>query len=154
MTDPARPVLPTPTSPIERIFPTLTGAQVARIAAHGSVRRIQRGEVLFEAGDPVVPFFVVTAGQIEIVRPSNAGEMLVAVHGPGQFTGEVNMLSGRRALARGRATEAGAVIAMDRERLLALVQTDSELSDIIMRAFLLRRVELIAHGIGDVVVVG
>ncbi len=154
MTEPARPVLPTPTAPIERIFPTLTRGQVARIEAHGSVRRIQRGEVLFEAGDPVVPFFVVTAGQIEIVRPSSAGEMLVAVHGPGQFTGEVNMLSGRRSLARARATEPGAVIALDREQLLALVQTDSELSDIIMRAFLLRRVELIAHGIGDVVVVG
>ncbi len=154
MTEPARPVPLTPTAPIERIFPTLTQAQVARIAAHGSVRRIRPGEVLFEAGDPVVPFFVVTAGQIEIVRPSSAGETLVAVHGPGQFTGEVNMLSGRRALARGRVTEPGTVVALDRERLLALVQTDSELSDIIMRAFLLRRVELIAHGIGDVVVVG
>ncbi len=154
MTEPARPVPLTPTAPIERIFPTLTRAQVARIAAHGSVRTIRPGEVLFEAGDPVVPFFVVTAGQVEIVRPSDAGETLVAVHGPGHFTGEVNMLSRRRSLARARASEPGEVIALDREQLLALVQTDSNLSDIIMRAFLLRRVELIAHGIGDVVVVG
>jgi thioredoxin reductase (NADPH) len=154
MTEPTRPVPPTPTAPIERIFPTLTPAQIARITAHGSVRTIQRGEVLFEAGDPAVPFFVVTAGQVEIVRLSAAGETLIAVHGPGQFTGEVSMLSGRPALARGRMAEPGAVIALDREQLLALVQTDSELSDIILRAFLLRRVELIAHGIGDVVVVG
>ncbi len=154
MTEPARPVPLTPTAPIERIFPTLTPAQVARIAAHGSVRTIRPGEVLFEAGDPVVPFFVVTAGQVEIVRPSDAGETLVAVHGPGHFTGEVNMLSRRRSLARARASEPGEVIALDHEQLLALVQTDSDLSDIIMRAFLLRRVELIAHGISDVVVVG
>ena len=59
------------------------------------------------------------------------------MHGPGQFTGEVNMLSGRRALVRSRATEAGEVIELDREHLLALVQTDSELGEIIMRAFIM-----------------
>ena len=64
------------------------------------------------------------------------------------------MLSGRPALVRARASEAGEVIELDREQLLALVQTDSELSEIIMRAFILRRVELIAHGLGDVVLVG
>ena len=64
------------------------------------------------------------------------------------------MLSGRPALVRTRAIEAGEVIEMDREQLLALVQTDSEISEIIMRAFILRRVELIAHGLGDVVLLG
>jgi thioredoxin reductase (NADPH) len=136
------------------MFPTLTPAQIARIAAHGRVRQFQRGEVLVEAGAQVVPFFVVVSGRIEAVRPSGATEALVAVHGPGQFTGEVNMLSGRRALVRSRATEAGEVIELDREHLLALVQTDSELSELFMRAFILRRVELIAHGLGDVALVG
>ena len=46
------------------------------------------------------------------------------------------------------------MIELDRDHLLALVQTDSELSELIMRAFILRRVELIAHGLGDVVLVG
>ena len=64
------------------------------------------------------------------------------------------MLSGRRGLVRMRAGEPGAVIEVEREHVLALVQTDSELSEIFLRAFLLRRVELIAHGFGDVVLVG
>ena len=64
------------------------------------------------------------------------------------------MLSGRPALVRARASESGEVIELDHEHLLALVQTDSELSEIIMRAFIIRRVELIAHGLGDVVLVG
>ena len=64
------------------------------------------------------------------------------------------MLSGRPALFRSRASEAGEVIELDRQQLLALVQTDSELSELIMRAFILRRVELIVHGLGDVVLVG
>jgi thioredoxin reductase (NADPH) len=136
------------------MFPTLTSAQIARIAVHGRVRSIQRGEVLVQAGDRVVPFFVVTGGQVEVVRPSGTGEVLVAVHDPGQFTGEANMLSGRPGFVQMRASESGQVIEVDRERLLSLIQTDSELSDILMRAFVLRRVELIAHGLGDVVLVG
>ena len=154
MTDGAVPLALTLPSGIERMFPTLTPAQVERIAAHGRVRSIQAGEVLVEPGQQIVPFFVVKAGRVEIVRPSATSETLVIVYGPGQFTGEVNMLSGRPAILRVRASEAGEVIEVARERLLALVQTDSELSELIMRAFIVRRVELIAHGLGDVVLVG
>jgi len=138
----------------EQIFPTLTQAQLERITPHGRAREVRPGEVLFEAGEEIFPFLVVTAGRIEMVRPSPTGDTIIAVHGPGQFSGEVNMLSGRRALARARATEPGAVIELDRDSLLSLVQTDSELSEILMRAFILRRVELIAQGIGDVVLIG
>jgi thioredoxin reductase (NADPH) len=153
MTDRVLPALSAQSRP-DQLFPTLTPDQIRRIAAHGKRRAVQPGEILIEQGDHVVAFYVVTAGEIEIVRPSGTTEVLVAVHGPGHFTGEVNMLSGRRSLARARATEVGEVIELPRERLLALVQTDSELSEILMRAFILRRAELIAHGLGDVVLVG
>ena len=154
MTDTALPSPLTLSSGVERMFPTLTPAQVKRIAAHGKQRSIRSGEVLIEAGARVVPFFVVMAGRVEVVRPSGSTETLVAVHGPGQFTGEVNMLSGRPALVRSRTIESGEVIELDHEHLLALVQTDSELSELIMRAFILRRVELIARGFGNVVLLG
>jgi thioredoxin reductase (NADPH) len=151
-------IVPTVRSPValgdERMFPTLTPAQIKRIAAHGRTRPIRRGELLVEAGDRVVPFFVVTAGQVEIIRPSGATETLITVHGPGQFTGEANLLSGRRALARAQASESGEVIELDSQHFLALVQTDSELGEIILRAFILRRVGFITQGIGDVVLVG
>ena len=97
---------------------------------------------------------MVRAGEIEIIRPSSLGDTLVAVHGPGKFTGEANMILGRRSLTRARATEPGEVIQLTREQLLGLVQTDAEVSEILMRAFIYRRVELTAHGIGDVVLVG
>jgi thioredoxin reductase (NADPH) len=154
MTDTALPVALTLSSGVERMFPTLTPAQMKRITGYGQIRSIRPGEVLVEAGEQVVPFFVVTAGRIDVIRPSGTTETLVAVHGPGQFTGEVNMLSGRPALLRSRASEPGDVIELAHEQLLALVQTDSELSELIMRAFILRRVELIAHGLGNVVLVG
>ncbi len=148
------PILSTLSSPADQTFPTLTPAQIARVAEHGSVRPIRRGEVLVEAGDHEVPFFVVRSGRLEVVRPDGAGETLVATHGPGQFGGDVNMLSGRRALLRTRVAEDGEVIQLDHESLLSLVQVDSELGEIFMRAFIFRRLELIAHGIGDVVLVG
>ncbi len=138
----------------ERMFPTLTKTQVARIAPQGRIRDVERGDVLVDVGDGEVPFFVVIRGGIEIVRSAGVGTELVATHGPREFTGEVNMLSGRRSLVQARVSEAGTLLELDRERLLALVQTDSELSEILMRAFILRRVELIAHGFGDVVLVG
>lgn len=142
------------TARIAQMFPTLTATQIDRIAAHGRRRAILVGEVLVEAGDPVVPFYLVTAGQVEIVQSSGTTEMPVAVQKAGQFTGEIQLLSGRRALFQVRVSESGEAIELDREQLLALVQTDSELSEIIMRAFILRRVELIAHGLGDVVLIG
>ena len=146
--------LPLTNSRIEKIFPKLTPAQVSRIAAHGHVRSVQSGEVLIEQGEKSVPFFVVITGEVEIVRPCGAHETLVTVHGSGEFTGEVNMLSGRRSLIRARAIKPCKVIELDHKQMLTLVQTDAELSDILMRAFILRRVELIAAGVGDIVLVG
>jgi len=146
--------LPLTSSRVEQIFPILTPAQINRIAVHGHMRAIQPGQVLVEQGDSTVPFFVVVSGELEIVRPSCAGETLITIHGPGQFTGEVNMLSGRRALARMRATKHGQVIELDRQHMMALIQTDAELGEILTRAFILRRVELIAAGAGDIVLVG
>jgi thioredoxin reductase (NADPH) len=146
--------LPITSSRVEHIFPTLTPAQIRRIAAHGHMRAMERGEVLYEQGDSSVPFFVVVSGEVEIVRPSGAAETLVTVHRPGQFSGEVNMLSGRRALFRMRATKPGELIELDRHHMLALMQTDAELGEILMRAFILRRVELVAAGVGDVVLIG
>jgi thioredoxin reductase (NADPH) len=143
--------MPPPVPPNERLFPTLTAAQVARVSVHGRRRPVVRGEVLIEAGSHAVPFFVVVNGEL---RASDAAETLVVTHRPGQFTGEANMLTGRRAMAETRVSESGEVIELAREQLLALVQTDAELSEIFMRAFLLRRTELIAHDFGDVVVIG
>ncbi len=154
MTDTPPPVLSAHTPRADEMFPTLNEAQIARIAARGHIRRARQGEVLIEAGERTEHFFVVTTGQIEIVRAPGKAEGIVATLLPGMFTGEATILSGRRGLARIRAAESSELIEVDREHLLAIVQTDSELSDIFMRAFILRRVELIAQGVGDVVLAG
>jgi thioredoxin reductase (NADPH) len=152
--DPQPPFEPVTTSHTDHLFPTLTPAQIKRIAAHGRRRAIARGEVLVDVGDRVVAFFVIVSGEIQVLRLASGGETVIVAHKAGQFSGEGNMITGRRSLARVRVSEPGEVIELDRERLLALVQTDAELSEILMRAFILRRLELIARDLGDVVVIG
>jgi thioredoxin reductase (NADPH) len=135
-------------------FPVLTPAQIERISLIGERRQVQPGELLFDAGEQNTRFYVILSGTVEIVEPVGDGESPVAVHGPGQFTGEINMLSARRSLVRARATTASSLIAVEREGLRALVQRDAELSEILMRAFILRRVALVARGQSDLVLVG
>jgi thioredoxin reductase (NADPH) len=146
--------LPITSSRIEQIFPKLTPAQLSRITARGHIRTTERGEVLYEQGQSTAPFFVVISGELEVVRPSVPVETLVTVYESGQFTGEVGTLSGRRTMFRVRATKPGKVIELDRQHMLTLIQTDAELGEILMRAFILRRVELIAAGVGDIVLIG
>jgi len=146
---------PVPTIPNEeQTFPVLEPEQIARIAVHGRKRSMRSGEVLVEAGQAYYPFFVVIDGELDVVRNTPAGEELVTTHRRGQFSGELNMLTGRRGLATVRVSQAGEVIEVDRDQLLALIQHDAELSEIFMRAFILRRVALIKRGIGDAVLLG
>jgi thioredoxin reductase (NADPH) len=112
------------------------------------------GDVLYDQGHIAAPFFVVVSGELEVVRPSIPIETLVTVYEPRQFTGDVGTLSGRRSLFSIRATKPSKVIELDRQQILALIQTDSELGEILMKAFILRRVELIAAGVGDIVLIG
>src|SRR3989454_6268577 len=151
---PPQPPAPPSGQRAEHIYPTLTPVQLARIAAHGRRRHVARGEVLVQAGEQTARLFVVVAGRIDVVRPSPNVEEVMATFGPGMSPGEVTMLSGRRGLAQIRAGAAGEVIEVGRDDLLALIQTDGELSEILMRAFILRRVELIARGVSDVVLLG
>jgi thioredoxin reductase (NADPH) len=139
---------------IEHIFPKLTPTQIRRITPHGHTRTTKRGEVLYEQGDSASSFFVVVSGELEVLRPSGTVDTLVTVHHSGQFTGEVGTLSGRRTMFRLRVTKPGKVIELDRQHMLTLVQTDAELGEILMKAFILRRAELITAGVGDIVLIG
>ncbi len=138
----------------EVAFPKLDAAQLARLMPFGTVRTAAAGEILFDQGDVSRGVFVLIEGNIEIVNPTSEGEVIVTYHEAGEFTGEVDVLSGRRSLVRGRATSPCKLIEIKPADLRLIVQTDAELSEIFLRAFLLRRTHLIAHTTGDVLLVG
>jgi thioredoxin reductase (NADPH) len=137
-----------------QMFPTLSAAQVKRLARFGKERLLSAGELLFDEGDYGVPMHVVLDGGVEVVHLRGALEEPITIHGPGEFTGESSQLSDRRSLVRGRATVPSRILVIERKELRTVVQTDPELSEILLRAFILRRMGLLEGHQGDVVVVG
>jgi thioredoxin reductase (NADPH) len=135
-------------------FPTLDAAQLERVRSVGTERAFHAGEILFDQGEIAAKFFVVIEGSIEIVYPTAAGEHLITVHEPGSFTGEFDVLAGTRTLVRGRARSAGRVLQLDRAALRAVLASDAELGEMLMRAFILRRTALITQDAGDMVLLG
>jgi thioredoxin reductase (NADPH) len=135
-------------------FPVLTNAQIDRVRAVSTTRKTAPGEILFSPGDTRVPFFVLLSGRVEVVQPDIGGERPIAHHGPGQFTGEMTMISGQRCLVLARVKEPGEFLEVSGEGLRSLISRDSELSDIFMRAFILRRLELIQSGLGNLILLG
>jgi thioredoxin reductase (NADPH) len=154
LTETARTMPLTSASDAALLFPTLTSAQIARIASYGVTRPITLGEVLIEGGQTDVPFFVLQGGEIEVVRPSGLGDLLVAVLGPAQFTGDISMILGRPAQMRLSVSRSGDVIQLTRDQMHALIQTDAEISEVLMRALIHRRIAMVAHGIGDALLIG
>jgi thioredoxin reductase (NADPH) len=137
-----------------QMFPQLTSVQMARLEAHGTHRRTIKGEVLAEPGDRNRPMLVILSGSVEVVQPGMSGEVPVVVHAAGSFTGEMSTLQGIGSLVRSRVREEGEVLVIAEDRLRTIIQTDSELSELFMRAFILRRVGLLASQAGDVILLG
>jgi thioredoxin reductase (NADPH) len=139
----------------EQMFPKLTPAQVERFAAHGKRREVRAGEVLVEAGDRPKQIFVVLSGSIELLLSGVDGSQeLLYLLTAGDFSGEMSAIRGSAGFARIRVRDAGTVIAVDIGDLRSLVQTDSELSDVLMRAYILRRVALLSGGGAEVLLIG
>jgi thioredoxin reductase (NADPH) len=150
----ARPTLLSNAANAALMFPELSSAQIARIASRGVIRPITLGEVLIDGGQTNVPFFVLKSGEIEVIRPSALEEILVAVVGPTQFTGDISMILGRPAQMRLRVSDSGEVVQLTRDQMHSLIQTDAEISEILMRALIHRRAAMVAQGVGDVLLIG
>jgi thioredoxin reductase (NADPH) len=147
------PMINTPDRQAEA-FPFLTAAQIDRVRPYGKVRSVHAGEVLFEPGETGMPCFVVLSGKLDIAMAGLSGEQVFVTYGPGQFSGEVVLISGARALSRGRVAEPGEFLEIRADAFRTLIAKDAELGDIFMRAFLLRRIAMISEGRSNVIVLG
>jgi len=136
-------------------FPALTPAQIDRIRPFGQLRQVEPGDVLFQPGDMDISFYVLLSGAMEIVQPIvTGGERTIVTHTPSHFTGEMTMITGQRCLVIGRVTEPGEFLELSGEALRTLVARDAELSEILMRAFILRRLALVSLGFGNLILLG
>ncbi len=123
----------------EEVDATLGAAELAELAPFGDEREVAVGDVLFRVGDASYDFFVVLEGEVEIFRPQEDGEVVVAVHGAGRFLGELNLLTGQRLLGTARVTRPGRVLVIGRAEFRRLMNSKPELADKIFRALVARR---------------
>jgi thioredoxin reductase (NADPH) len=139
----------------EQTFPTLTAQEIARMRRFGEERNYHNGEALFETGKPGPGMFVVLAGHVAITQRDGLGRVTPIIdQGPGQFLAEIGQLSGRAALVDGHAEGDVATLLIAPERLRALMVAEADLGERIMRALILRRVNLIRGGAGGPVLIG
>ena len=144
-------LVPSMLDPQTQAFPALTQAQIDRIRPYGKMRQVKAGEIVFEP-DASERFLLRAAFRQDGSRAAGYGWRRAprreARH-PGDFTGEVTMISGRRSLVRGRVTEPGEFIEVSPDNLRSLLAKDAEISEILMRAFILRRLLLINQRAGE-----
>src|ERR1700678_791737 len=139
----------------EQTFPTLTAPEIARIRRFGEERNYAHGTALFETGKPGPGMFVILSGHVAITQRDGLGRVTpVMDQGPGQFLAEIGQLSGRAALVDGHAEGDVATLLIPPERLRALMVAEADLGERIMRALILRRVNLIRGGVGGPVLIG
>nr|WP_295848525.1 cyclic nucleotide-binding domain-containing thioredoxin-disulfide reductase [Tardiphaga sp.] len=147
----ARPPLPRH----DQTFPTLTATEIERMRRFGEIRHYRDGDRLFETGKPGPGMFVVLSGHVAITQRDGLGHVTpVADQGAGQFLAEIGQLSGRVALVDGHAEGEVEALVIAPERLRALLVAEADLGERIMRALILRRVNLIQGGVGGPVLIG
>ena len=122
--------------------PLLSTSELADMATFGAERDTRAGELLFQAGDASYDLFVVLEGEVQVVRPSGADEVLVAEFGPGSFVGELTLLTGQRRFLTGRVSRPGRVLAIAQAELRRLMSVRPALSETIFNALLARRESL------------
>nr|AYM53926.1 bifunctional protein : sensor cNMP-binding domain-like protein [Corallococcus coralloides] len=147
-----------PTDPYERLaqtFPQVTPEMAERIATYGTEERLPGGTLLFKRGERSVDFFFVLEGAIEILDFDDEGQPhVITVHDERQFTGELDLFNDRQILVSGRTRGDSRVVRVKRADFRRMVSTETDIGEIIMRAFILRRVGLIRHSQGGVVLIG
>jgi thioredoxin reductase (NADPH) len=129
-------------------FPRLSDAQLARLRSYGTPQTVEAGEVLYDPGDATYDLIVNEDATVEIVQPAtrDTPEESLVGFGPGEFLGELNMLTGQAVYLIARVVDAGRVHRITPTRFREVMAEDPELSDILLEAFRARREVLTQSG--------
>jgi thioredoxin reductase (NADPH) len=156
-----RPATLTPLDPVDpyaresQTNAVLDADQIGRVSAFGARERLPAGHVLFRRGERKVDFLLVVSGRIEIYDVDVHGEESVFItHGPGQFSGDVDLFNERQALVSARTSQDSEIVRVKHADFRSLLTADPDIAETIMRALILRRVGLIRHAQGGVLVLG
>ena len=135
-------------------FPVLSGPDLDRLVARGHPRVVKEGDILFAPGDRNFCFYIVLEGAIEISEHSGDEPRVVVTHRPGQFTGDIDALTGRVALVTARVSEPGRLQMLSTTELRKAVDELPDVGEVIIKAFLMRRRMLVEGGFVGVTIIG
>jgi thioredoxin reductase (NADPH) len=135
-------------------FPILSAELIESLCRYGHSRSAPAGEILWSEGDRSFCFYIVLSGTVEVVEHSDGSERVVALHRPGEFTGDVDMLTGRASLVGARVVESAELLELDAEALRRVVGELPEVSEILLKAFLMRRSLLLSGGYAGLKIIG
>jgi thioredoxin reductase (NADPH) len=139
----------------EETFPTLTAKEVDRLRRFGTVQRYADGEKLIETGKPGPGMYVILSGRIAVTQRDGMGHVTpVTEEGPGQFLAEIGQLSSRAALVDGVSKGEVEALLIPHAQVRSLLVAEAELGERIVRALILRRVNLIRGGVSGPVLIG
>ncbi len=135
-------------------FPKLGDAEIACLAGLAKRCSFEDGEVIFQAGQRNLPFYVVESGEIAIVDETGDRPKTIVVHGPGEFTGDVSLLTDRPAVVSAYARGACRAYCVSQGELRQVIQEIPDLSDKLIEAFQTRRMMLERSGFVGIRVFG
>jgi thioredoxin reductase (NADPH) len=152
----AREIVPQATEPRPDLaFPSLSSQMVDRLRSYGTEQMLVNDELMFSQGQRAADFFVVLEGRVEIYDLSGDGERKVVVYLTArQFTGEQDLLNGRQTLVNGRSVGDCLVLRIKRAELKRMMKTESDIADLIMQACIWRRIGILKHGSGALILIG
>ena len=135
-------------------FPRLADAEITALKTVGTLRHLREGQPLFEAGAQRGGFFVVLAGAVEIIDRSGDEAQTVTVHEPGEFTGDIDLLSRRRSVVSAVARGDTEVLHLPATALRRIITERPALGETILKAFIARRALLVESGFQGLRVIG
>ncbi len=136
------------------LFPRLSEGQLSELRGRGILRTTLASEVLFDRETQRPGIFIVLSGSVELVGVANGQEAVLSQLAPGEFTGELTQLSGRRSLVSCRVLDPGQILEVDRATLREIMQSETAIGNVMLAAFVQRRIYLIANAVGNAVLIG
>jgi len=118
-----------------QLFPTLSQEQIDWLTEHGDEITLDSGTVLFAQGAPAEQFYVVLEGEVQITKQTGLSETLLTIHRPGQFTGELSLLTaGAQHIATGRTTTDVRLLRISVDHLRAALTACPQIAQIVVSA--------------------
>jgi thioredoxin reductase (NADPH) len=127
----------------QQLLPKLTDGQLATLKSYGATETTSIGQVLATAGDLTYDLMVVLEGEVEISDIHDGRRRALFTFGPRDFIAELNLLTGQRVYVTVVVTEAGSIIRVPRDAVMAIIETDGTLGEVLVQTFFRRREALL-----------